>query len=110
MAIQELAIQAGDFDRVGAGFPGVVKNGVIKTAPHLHKKWEGVRLDVELQKLLKKPARVANDAVVQGYPAITGRGIELGSRSAHRWGQRSTPMAMLSPWRWDITRSSWTRV
>ena len=76
-AILTLSAQVGNFDRVGAGFPGVVKNGIVKTAPHLHKKWEGVRLDVELQRLLKKPARVANDAVVQGYPAITGRGIEL---------------------------------
>src|SRR3954466_11093621 len=76
-AIKELAEQVGDFDRVGAGFPGVVSNGVVKTAPHLHKTWEGVRLDAELQKALKKPARVTNDAVVQGYHAITGRGIEL---------------------------------
>src|SRR5947209_4640538 len=76
-AIRELANQAGDFDRIGAGFPGVVNNGVVKTAPHLHKKWEGVRFDVALQKAFGKPARVANDAVVQGYPAITGRGVEL---------------------------------
>lgn len=76
-AIRTLAKQFGDFDRVGAGFPGVVNNGLVKTAPHLDKKWVGVHFDVELQKALKKPARVANDAVVQGYPAITGKGIEL---------------------------------
>jgi polyphosphate glucokinase len=76
-AIKQLATQVGDFDRVGAGFPGVVSNGVVKTAPHLDKSWEGVRFDAELQKALKKPARVTNDAVVQGYHAITGRGIEL---------------------------------
>src|SRR5436305_5211604 len=52
-SIKQLAEQVGDFDRVGAGFPGVVSNGVVKTAPHLHKSWEGVRFDVELTKLLK---------------------------------------------------------
>jgi polyphosphate glucokinase len=76
-AIRTLAVQFGDFDRVGAGFPGVVKSGVVMTAPHLEKKWVGVHFDTELQKALKKPARVANDAVVQGYPAISGKGIEL---------------------------------
>ena len=76
-AIRTLAAQVGDFDRIGAGFPGVVNNGVVKTAPHLHKKWEGLHFDIELQKAFGKPARVANDAVVQGFPAITGRGIEL---------------------------------
>ena len=76
-AIRELGAKMGDFDRVGAGFPGVVKAGVVKTAPHLHKKWEGIHLDEELRDAFHKPARVANDAVVQGYPAITGKGIEL---------------------------------
>jgi polyphosphate glucokinase len=76
-AIRTLAAQFGDFERVGAGFPGVVKNGIVMTAPHLEKKWVGVHFDDELQKALKKPARVANDAVVQGYPAISGKGIEL---------------------------------
>lgn len=76
-AIRDLAKQAGDFDRVGAGFPGVVSNGVVKTAPHLEKKWEGVHFDVELRKALNKPSHVANDAVVQGYHAISGKGIEL---------------------------------
>src|SRR5438552_2757860 len=76
--IAEIARQSGPFDRVGAGFPGVVKSGVVQTAPHLDdKKWRGVRLDKELEKLLRKPARVSNDAVVQGYAAITGKGIEL---------------------------------
>lgn len=77
-AIASLAKQSGPFDRIGAGFPGVVKQGTVKTAPHLdHKKWQGVRLNKELERLLGKPARVANDAVVQGYAAITGKGIEL---------------------------------
>ena len=76
-AIKGLATQLPGFDRVGAGFPGVVGHGVVRTAPHLDKSWEGVRFDKELEELLKKPARVANDAVCQGYHAITGKGIEL---------------------------------
>src|SRR3954468_5623945 len=76
-AIKELAKLAGDFDRVGAGFPGVVGNGIVRTAPHLDKSWEGVAFDKELTKALKKPSRVANDAVCQGFHAISGKGIEL---------------------------------
>jgi polyphosphate glucokinase len=76
-AIAQIAKDSGRFDRVGAGFPGVVKSGVVKTAPHLHKTWIGIHLDKKLAHLLHKPARVANDAVVQGYPAITGKGVEL---------------------------------
>lgn len=76
-AIRDLGGKMGDFDRVGAGFPGVVKQGVVKTAPHLEKKWKGVHLDELLRNTFHTPARVANDAVVQGYPAITGKGIEL---------------------------------
>ena len=74
-----LAMTAGEptFDRVGLGFPGVVKHGVVETAPHLDPKWEGVDLQKELTKVLSKPARVANDAVVQGYAAISGKGVEL---------------------------------
>lgn len=77
-AIAQIAKQSGPFDRVGAGFPGVIRSGVVLTAPHLDdKKWQGVHLDKELARLLGKPTRVANDAVVQGYPAITGKGVEL---------------------------------
>ena len=54
-AIRTLATQAGDFDRIGAGFPGVVNNGVVKTAPHLHKKWEGLRFDIEPRRSCRHP-------------------------------------------------------
>jgi polyphosphate glucokinase len=65
------------FDRVSVGFPGVVKHGTIYTAANLHARWEHFPLQAELQKHWRKPVRVANDAAVQGYGAIRGRGVEL---------------------------------
>gem|GEM_PF-142323 len=76
-AIRKLANEAGEFDRVSVGFPGVVKNGRIYTAPNLSKKWKNVRLDKLLERKLDRPVRVANDADVQGLGAIVGKGIEL---------------------------------
>jgi polyphosphate glucokinase len=65
------------FDRVSVGFPGVTKRGVIYSAANLHPKWVNFPLQRELEKQWKKPARVANDASVQGYGAIKGQGVEL---------------------------------
>jgi polyphosphate glucokinase len=65
------------FDRVSVGFPGVVRKGVIFTAANLHPRWVGFNLARELQKRLHKPVRVANDADVQGFGAIKGRGVEM---------------------------------
>ncbi len=65
------------FDRVSAGFPGVIKHGTTYTAVNLHAGWVGFPLQLELEKRWKKPARVANDAAVQGYGAIKGQGVEM---------------------------------
>jgi polyphosphate glucokinase len=65
------------FDRISVGFPGVVKHGTIYTAANLHPRWALFPLQDELQKHWKKPARVTNDAAVQGYGAIRGHGVEL---------------------------------
>ncbi len=75
--IATLAKTAGPFDRVSVGFPGVVRHGVTVTAPNLDRAWKGFKLEAALAKLLRKPARVANDADVQGYGAISGHGVEL---------------------------------
>lgn len=66
-----------NFDRVSAGFPGVIKHGVTLGAFNLHPKWAGFPLQAELEKRWKKPVRVANDAAVQGYGAIEGKGVEM---------------------------------
>jgi polyphosphate glucokinase len=65
------------FDRVSVGFPGVIKRGTTYTAANLHPAWVGFPLQLELEKRWKKPVRVANDAAVQGYGAVTGDGVEL---------------------------------
>jgi polyphosphate glucokinase len=66
-----------NFDRVSVGFPGVIKHGTTYTAANLHPGWVGFPLQLELEKRWKKPARVANDAAVQGYGAIKGQGVEM---------------------------------
>lgn len=66
-----------NFDRVSVGFPGVIKRGITYTAVNLHPRWALFPLQVELEKRWKKPVRCANDAAVQGYGAVKGRGVEL---------------------------------
>src|SRR5215471_9785088 len=75
--ICELAKLAGTFDRVSVGFPGVVKDGVVYTAPNLGKGWKNFPLEQRLAKQLGKPVRLANDADVQGFGCTTGKGVEL---------------------------------
>lgn len=75
--LDKLRAEMPAFDRVSVGYPGVIKQGVILTAANLHPKWIGYPLEAELQKRWKKPVRVANDAAVQGYGAIQGRGVEM---------------------------------
>ena len=66
-----------EFDRVSVGFPGVVQNGLIKTAVNLHSDWLNYDLATSLTQILSKPTKVANDADIQGFGAISGKGVEL---------------------------------
>ena len=66
-----------EYERVSVGFPGVVQKGTIKTAVNLHDDWLGFDLAQELAGQLIKPVKVANDADIQGFGAISGRGVEL---------------------------------
>ena len=66
-----------EYDRVSVGFPGVVQNGIIKTAVNLHDDWLQYDLASNLEQLLSKPVKVANDADIQGFGAIAGKGVEL---------------------------------
>ncbi|HYA34849.1 MAG TPA: ROK family protein [Candidatus Binataceae bacterium] len=75
--IGELAEAQEGFDRVSVGFPGVIKNGVVYTAANLAKGWRGFDLAKEVAKKLGKPTRVANDADVQGFGCVSGKGVEL---------------------------------
>jgi polyphosphate glucokinase len=66
------------FDRVSVGFPGVVVNGVVHTAVNLgNAYWAQHDILSDLEKVCKRPVRVINDADLQGYGVIEGRGVEL---------------------------------
>ncbi|MBS0549710.1 MAG: ROK family protein [Proteobacteria bacterium] len=77
-ALDGLVKQLPAFDRISAGFPGVVREGKVITAPHLGtKQWAGYDLQAALTQAFGKPARVENDAEVQGLGVITGKGLEV---------------------------------
>lgn len=75
--IEDLARQQGKFDRVSAGFPGVVVEGVTRTAPNLHPTWADFPLARTIEERVRRPARVANDAGVQGLGVVEGKGVEV---------------------------------
>ena len=76
-ALVQLAAEQPPFDRISVGFPGVVRAGKIVTADNLHRECIGWNLAETLQVTTGRPARVCNDAVMQGLGAISGRGVEL---------------------------------
>lgn len=78
-------------DRASAGFPGMIRNGVVFTAPSfstvagtgsridpdLVATWHGFDLASALATALSLPIRVANDADVQCVAVIEGKGLEM---------------------------------
>ncbi|MBV8085345.1 MAG: ROK family protein [Chloroflexi bacterium] len=76
-AVVQLVAEQPPFDRISVGFPGVVRAGKIVTADNLHRECIGWDLADTLLVTTGKPARVCNDAVMQGLGAISGRGVEL---------------------------------
>ncbi|MBV8591704.1 MAG: ROK family protein [Acetobacteraceae bacterium] len=73
----DLAGKLGEFDRISIGFPGVVRDGAVLTAPNLGtEQWHGFPLAQNLSEQLGRPARLLNDASVQALGVITGHGIE----------------------------------
>ena len=105
--LDKLAALLRGFDRVSAGFPGVVRHGITYTAVNLHPRWMGFHLAEELKTRWKKPVRVANDADVAGGAAVKGEGVELvitlgtGMGSALFTGGRLCPGLELGhhPWK-----------
>jgi polyphosphate glucokinase len=76
-ALVDVVKPLGAFDRISVGFPGVERRGRVITAPNLGTEdWHGYALADVLQEQLGKPARMLNDATVQGLGVITGRGLE----------------------------------
>ena len=76
-ALTGMANSLGKFDRVSVGFPGVVREGKVLTAPNLGTEdWSGYDLAGTLKDLLGVQVRVENDATVQGLGVISGHGLE----------------------------------
>jgi polyphosphate glucokinase len=76
--VVELVRSLPRFDRVSVGFPGVVRNGVVRTAPNLGtERFHGFNLARALERKLRKPVRVENDADVQGLAVVKGKGVEM---------------------------------
>jgi len=77
-AIKTLVKDFPPYDRVSVGFPGYIKNGVVKTAPNLDTEaWAGFDLATKLGEALNKPAKVVNDADMQGLGVVDGKGLEM---------------------------------
>jgi polyphosphate glucokinase len=90
-ALADLAQPLPKADRASAGFPGMVRAGVVLTAPsfstvsgtgsavdpELVELWHGFNLAEALQDALKVPTKVANDADVQSIAVVSGKGLEL---------------------------------
>jgi len=76
-ALEKLRKQLGSFDRVSIGFPGVIKQGKVWTAANVSDEWIGFPLQAKIHQRWKRPVHLANDAAVQGYGAISGKGVEL---------------------------------
>jgi polyphosphate glucokinase len=78
-------------DRVSCGFPGMVRKGLILSAPHfvlkkgpgsavdskLSEAWSKFDLATALSTALGRPTKVANDADVQGAAVVKGGGLEV---------------------------------
>ena len=72
-----LAVQLPTIQRISVGFPGVVKGGKVLTAPNLGTQhWAGFELVGALSQRFGVPARVLNDAAVQGLGVVEGHGLE----------------------------------
>jgi polyphosphate glucokinase len=77
-AIKDLIKKFPAYDKVSVGFPGYVKNGVVKTAPNLGTEfWKDFDLSKKLEETLGKPVHVVNDADMQGLGVVAGTGFEI---------------------------------
>jgi len=77
--------------RASVGFPGMVRDGVVRSVPHfttvagpgtaidphLVKLWDRFDLAGVLSRELGIPTKAANDADIQGAAVITGQGLEM---------------------------------
>jgi polyphosphate glucokinase len=90
-AVDKLTYELPSWDRVSVGFPGIVRDGRVLTAPNLSTRlgpgtgvsrklveaWARYPLAAELESRLGKPTRLCNDADMQGLAVIAGEGLEM---------------------------------
>jgi polyphosphate glucokinase len=78
-ALLQLVKPLAGYNRIAIGFPGVVRGGRVLTAPHWgNRGWAHFALARTMsQRLGNIPARLINDAEMQGLAVIRGRGLEL---------------------------------
>jgi polyphosphate glucokinase len=77
-ALADLVAPLPAFDRISVGFPGVIRDGRVLSAPHFGERlWRDFPLAAILSKRLGKPVHLLNDAEVQGYGIVKGRGLEV---------------------------------
>jgi len=76
--LRALVPPLGAYDRISIGFPGMVRDGKVLTAPNLGTaRWAGFPLGPVVAKALGAPARLHNDADIQGLAVIKGMGLEM---------------------------------
>ena len=78
-ALLQLVRPLSGYNHLAIGFPGVVRGGRVLTAPHWGSSiWADFALASTLsQRLGNIPARLINDAEMQGLAVIRGQGLEL---------------------------------
>lgn len=76
--IKEVVNNFTDYDKISVGFPGYVRDGIVKTAPNLGTDyWKDFDLQSAISKMLNRPAKVVNDADLQGVGVVSGKGLEM---------------------------------
>ncbi|ARP89523.1 chromosome partitioning protein ParA [Bordetella genomosp. 9] len=77
--VQRMAAALPAFDRISVGFPGVVRDGRVLTAPNLDTRlWAGFPLEQAISRAFGgKPTQMLNDADMQGLALVSGRGLEF---------------------------------
>ena len=77
-ALAELTAPLPAHNRIAIGFPGVVRSGAVVTAPHFGtEEWTGFPLAEASAERFGSPARLVNDAEMQGLAVIRGKGLEF---------------------------------
>lgn len=77
-SLAQLVAALPEHQRIAAGFPGVVRNGKVITAPHFGTKhWTGFSFAEALTQRFGGDCLLINDAEMQGLAAIRGTDLEL---------------------------------